>query len=41
MYDFKTYPQRGLGPAGAVMVRYVPTLKNWVWISQPGGALLE
>jgi branched-chain amino acid transport system substrate-binding protein len=37
IYDFKAYPQRGLGFGNVVIVRYEPERKNWVWLSKPGG----
>jgi branched-chain amino acid transport system substrate-binding protein len=41
MYDFKKYPQRGLGPDSAVIVRFDPSDKRWVWLSKPGGVPLQ
>ena len=37
IYDFKTYPDRGIGPASSTVVRYDPANKSWVWMSKPGG----
>ena len=37
IYDFKTYPQRGLGVGNVVVVRFEREKKNWVWLSKPGG----
>jgi len=37
VYDFKTYPDRGIGPASSTVVRYDPAGKSWVWMSKPGG----
>jgi branched-chain amino acid transport system substrate-binding protein len=39
IYDFKANPERGLGPANAIVVRY--DAKAWVWLTQPGGAPLK
>jgi branched-chain amino acid transport system substrate-binding protein len=41
MYDFKKYPQRGLGPEDSTVTTYDPKTKEWVWLSQPGGAPLK
>jgi branched-chain amino acid transport system substrate-binding protein len=40
IYDFKQHPQRGLGSDSAVIVRFDPAAKRWVWLSKPGGAPL-
>ncbi len=40
IYDFKTYPDRGLGPDSVTVISYDPTAKKWVWLSKPGGAPL-
>jgi branched-chain amino acid transport system substrate-binding protein len=40
-YDFKKVPQRGLGVQSAVIVRYDPQSKRWVWMSAPGGEPLK
>ncbi len=36
-YDFKTYPQRGLGPNTAVISRWDPEKEAWIGVSKPGG----
>lgn len=41
IYDFKKYPQRGLGPDASTVTTYDATKKAWVWLSQPGGAPLK
>lgn len=41
LYDFKKYPERGLGPESATVVRYDATTKTWEWLAQPGGAPLK
>lgn len=41
IYDFKSYPERGLGPDSATIVRYDPQGPHWVWLSQPGGTPLK
>jgi branched-chain amino acid transport system substrate-binding protein len=40
VYDFKKYPDRGLGPDSVTVVSYDPNKKEWVWLSKPGGAPL-
>jgi branched-chain amino acid transport system substrate-binding protein len=40
-YNFKENPERGLGPDSAIVVRYDPAVKAFVWLSQPGGAPLK
>lgn len=40
IYDFKTYPDRGIGEASSTVVRYDAAGKSWVWMSEPGGAPL-
>jgi ABC-type branched-subunit amino acid transport system substrate-binding protein len=40
-YNFKENPERGLGPDSAIVVRYDPAAKAFVWLSQPGGAPLK
>jgi branched-chain amino acid transport system substrate-binding protein len=40
IYDFKKYPDRGLGPDASTVVTWDVTGKRWVWLSQPGGAPL-
>jgi branched-chain amino acid transport system substrate-binding protein len=37
IYDFKAYPERGLGPLSSAIVRYDAEGKRWVWLSKPGG----
>jgi branched-chain amino acid transport system substrate-binding protein len=41
IYDFKANPERGLGPNSAIVVRFDPQAKVWVWLSEPGGAPLK
>ena len=41
IYDFKTYPERGLGPLSSAIVRYDAAGKRWVWLSKPGGEPLS
>ncbi len=41
VYDFKKYPQRGLGPESSTVTTYDPKNKAWVWLSKPGGAPLK
>jgi branched-chain amino acid transport system substrate-binding protein len=41
IYDFKKYPQRGLGPDSSTVTTYDPATNSWVWLSQPGGAPLK
>lgn len=41
LYDFKANPQRGLGADSAIIVRYDPQTRGWVWLSHPGGAPLN
>jgi branched-chain amino acid transport system substrate-binding protein len=40
VYDFKAYPQRGLGPDSSTVTTYDSTRDAWIWLSQPGGAPL-
>ena len=40
IYDFKAYPERGLGPDDVTIVRYDSQAKSWVWMSKPGGVPL-
>jgi branched-chain amino acid transport system substrate-binding protein len=40
IYDFKAEPQRGLGSGNAVVTRWSPQEKRFVWASQPGGTPL-
>ena len=41
VYDFEKYPQRGLGPNSAVVVRYNPDGPSFEAISQLGGVPLD
>ena len=41
IYDFKKYPQRGLGPDASTVTTYDAKNKAWVWLSKPGGAPLK
>jgi branched-chain amino acid transport system substrate-binding protein len=41
VYDFKKYPERGLGPGASTVTTYDPKTDKWVWLSQPGGAPLK
>jgi branched-chain amino acid transport system substrate-binding protein len=41
IYDFKKYPERGLGPDASTVTTYDPNKDAWVWLSQPGGAPLK
>jgi len=41
IYDFKKYPQRGLGPESSTVTTYDPKTNSWVWLSQQGGAPLK
>jgi branched-chain amino acid transport system substrate-binding protein len=36
-YNFKENPERGLGPDSAIVVRYDPAKKAFVWLTKPGG----
>jgi branched-chain amino acid transport system substrate-binding protein len=36
-YDFRSYPQRGLGANAIVIVRWDPAKGDWVSVSKPGG----
>lgn len=40
VFDFKTTPQRGLTDDDAIITRFDPQQKAWVWLSKPGGAPL-
>ena len=40
IYDFKKYPERGLGPDASIVTRYDADKKAFTWVSQPGGAPL-
>jgi branched-chain amino acid transport system substrate-binding protein len=37
IYDFKRYPERGLGSDSAIVVRYDVEAKDWIWQSKQGG----
>jgi branched-chain amino acid transport system substrate-binding protein len=37
IYDFKANPQRGLDSGNAVVTRWTPQEKRFVWVSEPGG----
>ena len=41
IYDFKKYPERGLGPDASIATAYDPKTDDWVWLTQPGGAPLK
>ncbi len=41
IYDFKKYPERGLGPEGSTVTTYDPAKDAWVWLSKPGGEPLK
>lgn len=41
IYNFKKYPQRGLGPDASTVTTYDAKTKQWVWLSKPGGAPLH
>jgi len=41
IYDFKKYPQRGLGPQSSTVTTYDATKKAWTWLSKPGGEPLK
>ncbi len=41
VYDFKKYPQRGLGPEASTVTGYDAKTKAWVWLSKPGGEPLH
>ncbi len=41
VYDFKKYPQRGLGPESSTVTTYDAKAKAWVWLSKPGGEPLK
>ena len=40
VYDFKKYPERGLGPDASIVTRYDAAKQAFVWVSGPGGAPL-
>ena len=41
VYDFKKYPQRGLGPESSTVTTYDRTSDSWIWLSKPGGEPLK
>jgi branched-chain amino acid transport system substrate-binding protein len=41
IYDFKKYPERGLGPDSSTVTTYDAETNEWVWLSKPGGAPLN
>ena len=41
IYDFKKYPERGLGPDGSTVTTYDAATKSWKWLSKPGGEPLK
>ncbi len=41
IYDFKKYPQRGLGPEASTVTTYDAKNKAWTWLSKPGGEPLK
>ena len=41
IYDFKKYPERGLGPDASTVTAYDAKTDAWVWLSKPGGAPLK
>jgi branched-chain amino acid transport system substrate-binding protein len=41
IYDFKKYPQRGLGPQSSTVTTYDAQKKAWTWLSKPGGEPLK
>ena len=40
-YDFKKYPQRGLGPGAIIVARWAADKGTWVGVSKPGGEPLR
>jgi hypothetical protein len=40
-YDFKAYPQRGLGASAALISRWDTAHGDWVAVSKPGGEPLR
>lgn len=40
-YNFRTVPQRGLGPSGVVIVRWDAANDTWDGVSKPGGVPLK
>jgi branched-chain amino acid transport system substrate-binding protein len=41
VYDFKKYPERGLGPDASTVTAYDAKTDAWIWLSKPGGAPLK
>ncbi len=41
IYNFKKYPQRGLGGQSSTVTAYDAKTESWVWLSQPGGEPLS
>ena len=41
IYDFKQFPQRGLGPQSSTVTTYDVQKKAWTWLSKPGGEPLS
>jgi branched-chain amino acid transport system substrate-binding protein len=41
IYDFKKFPQRGLGAQSSTVTAYDPKTESWVWLSQPGGEPID
>lgn len=41
IYDFKKYPERGLGPDASTVTTYDAKTDEWVWLSKPGGEPLK
>jgi branched-chain amino acid transport system substrate-binding protein len=41
IYDFRQYPERGLGPDSSTVTTYDAKTDAWVWLSKPGGAPLN
>jgi branched-chain amino acid transport system substrate-binding protein len=41
IYDFKKYPERGLGPDGSTVTTYDAKTDEWQWLAKPGGTPLN
>jgi branched-chain amino acid transport system substrate-binding protein len=41
IYDFKKYPDRGIGLSASTVVAYDRAGKRWIWKSKPGGEPLQ
>jgi branched-chain amino acid transport system substrate-binding protein len=41
LYNFKKYPERGLGEDLSIVTRYDPKGPSWQWVSKLGGAPLD